>query len=329
MHSGIWAYMARRFLFLIPLLFGLSIVMFSLVHLAPGDPASAMMSPQAVNNADYLEQTRANLGLDKPLPVQYAIWIGNLARGDFGTAYAFNRKPVLDLIGERLWGTVQLQGISLFLGILLAVPIGILSATRQYSALDNAVTIGSFVGLAIPAFWLALLLQVWFTVNLGWLPSISTGQASEPWSERWKYFVMPLVVLTLPNIAYFARFMRSSMLETIHQDYVSTARAKGLDDRTVLYAHALRNALIPMVTVIGLQLPRILGGAVIIEQIFAWPGLGLLAWDAIGKRDYPVILGLTMLTGAAVMVINVLVDFVYVLVDPRVSVSGGSAGSGH
>jgi peptide/nickel transport system permease protein len=138
--------MARRFLFLIPLLFGLSIVMFSLVHLAPGDPASAMMSPQAVNNPDYLEQTRANLGLDKPLPVQYAIWVGNLARGDFGTAYAFNRKPVLDLIGERLWGTVQLQGISLLLGILLAVPVGILSATRQYSVLDNTVTIGSFIG---------------------------------------------------------------------------------------------------------------------------------------------------------------------------------------
>ena len=322
--------MARRFLFLIPLLLGLSIVMFALVHIAPGDPAAAMMSPQATSNPDYLEQTRKNLGLDKPLPVQYVIWVGNLAQGDFGTAYAFNRKPVLDLIGERLWGTVQLQGISLFLGILLAVPIGIISATRQYSILDNSVTMGSFIGLAIPTFWLALLFQVWFTVELGWLPSISTGQASEPWSDRWKYFVMPLAVLTLPNIAYFARFMRSSMLEVINQDYVNTARAKGLDNRAVLYQHALRNALIPMVTVIGLQLPRILGGAVIIEQIFAWPGLGLLAWDAIGKRDYPVILGITMLTGAAVMVVNVLVDFVYALVDPRVSVSDrGDAGGGH
>jgi peptide/nickel transport system permease protein len=173
-------------------------------------------------------------------------------------------------------------------------------------------------------------MQVAFTVELGWLPSISTGQASEPWSERWKYFIMPLAVLTLPNIAYFARFMRSSMLEVINQDYVNTARAKGLDRRAVLYQHALRNALIPMITVIGLQLPRILGGAVIIEQIFAWPGLGLLAWDAIGKRDYPVILGITMLTGAAVMVTNVLVDFVYVLVDPRVSVSDrGDGGGGH
>lgn len=316
------AYMIRRLLFLIPLLLGLSIVMFTLIRLAPGDPALAMMSPTAASNPQYLEQTRKNLGLDEPLPVQYVTWLGNMLTGDFGTAYTFNNKPVLTLIGERLWGTVQLQGISLFLGILLALPVGILSATRQYSTVDNTVTIGSFIGLAIPNFWLALLLQVWIGVQLGWLPVISTGQAEAPWSERWQYYIMPVIVLTLPNIAYFARFMRSSMLEVIRQDYMTTARSKGLGSRAVLYRHGLRNALIPMVTVIGLQLPRILGGAVIIEQIFAWPGLGLLAYDAIGRRDYPVILALTMLTGAAVMIVNVLVDVVYALVDPRVSVAG-------
>lgn len=318
-------YMIRRFLFLIPLLLGLSIVMFLLIRLAPGDPAVAMMGPTAASNPDYLEQTRENLGLDESLPVQYLTWLGNLITGDFGTAYTFNNKPVLDLIGERFWGTVQLQGISLVLGILIAFPIGIISATRQYSAVDNGVTIGSFIGLAIPNFWLALLLQVWIGVQLGWLPVISTGQGDQPWSERWQYFVMPVIVLTLPNIAYFARFMRSSMLEVIRQDYMTTARSKGLEPRAVLYQHGLRNALIPMITVIGLQLPRILGGAVIIEQIFAWPGLGLLAFDAIGRRDYPVILALTMLTGAAVMVVNVLVDFIYALVDPRVSVSDSSS----
>lgn len=319
------AYMIRRFLFLIPLLLGLSIVMFTLIRLAPGDPAVAMMGPIAASNPDYLEQTRRNLGLDEPLPLQYLTWIGNLLTGDFGTAYTFNNKPVLDLIGERFWGTVQLQGISLFLGILIAFPVGIISATRQYSAVDNGVTIGSFIGLAIPNFWLALLLQVWVGVQLGWLPVISTGQADASWDERWKYFIMPVIVLTLPNIAYFARFMRSSMLEVIRQDYMTTARSKGLGGQTILYRHGLRNALIPMITVIGLQLPRILGGAVIIEQIFAWPGLGLLAFDAIGRRDYPVILALTMLTGAAVMIVNVLVDFVYALVDPRVSVTSASA----
>lgn len=315
------AFVIRRFLFLIPLLLGLSIVMFTLIRLAPGDPAVALMGPTAASNPDYLEQTRRNLGLDRPLPVQYVIWLGNLVTGDFGTAFTFNNKPVLDLIGERFWGTVQLQAASLFLGILIAFPVGIISATRQYSAIDNGVTIGSFIGLAIPNFWLALLLQVWVGVQLGWLPVISTGQANAPWDERWKYFVMPVLVLTLPNIAYFARFMRSSMLEVIRQDYMTTARSKGLGNRAVLYRHGLRNALIPMITVIGLQLPRILGGAVIIEQIFAWPGLGLLAFDAIGRRDYPVILALTMLTGAAVMVVNVLTDVVYALVDPRVSVA--------
>jgi len=321
MTADSWAYLARRVLQLIPLLFGLSVIMFTLIHIAPGDPALAMMSPNAANNPQYLEQTRKNMGLDKPLPVQYVKWAGNLLQGDFGTAYTFGRKPVFDLIGQRFWSTVELQAIALFLGIFIAVPVGIISATRQYSAIDNTVTVGSFIGLALPNFWLALLLQIWIAVRLGWLPVISTGQADAPFPERIKYFIMPVIVLALPNIAYFARFMRSSMLEVVNQDYVTVARSKGLDDRAVLYGHALRNALIPMVTVIGLQLPRILGGAVIIEQIFAWPGLGQLAYKAIGQRDYPVILGITMITGAAVMVVNILTDFIYVLVDPRVSLT--------
>lgn len=326
MSGQMGAYMARRVLLLIPMLLGLSLVMFLLLRLAPGDPATAMMSPQAANNPDFVEQTRANLGLDKPLYMQYVIWVKNLAQGDLGTAYSFNNKPVLDLIGERVWGTMQLQGFALLLGVLIAVPVGIISATRQYSLWDNSVTIGSFIGLAIPSFWLALLLQVWMGVKLGWFPIISTGQANADWGERWKYFVLPIVVLTLPNIAYFARFMRSSMLEVINQDYVTTARAKGLNNKQVLYGHALRNALLPMVTVIGLQLPQIIGGAVIIEQIFAWPGLGLLAFDAISRRDYPVILGITMVAGAVIMVASVLVDLIYVLLDPRVSVAGSANG---
>ncbi|MBA2469854.1 MAG: ABC transporter permease [Chloroflexia bacterium] len=316
------AYMIRRVLMLVPLLIGLSFVMFLLLRLAPGDPATAMMSPQAMNNPDYVEQTRRNLGLDEPLYAQYGIWLRNLATGDLGTAYSFNNKPVLNLIGERVMGTLQLQGAALLLGILIAVPVGIISATRQYSLWDNSVTVGSFIGLALPGFWLALLLQVWLGVRLDWFPIISTGQANADWSERWKFFVLPIVVLTLPNIAYFARFMRSSMLEVINQDYVITARAKGLSRRDVLYSHALRNALLPMVTVIGLQLPQIIGGAVIIEQIFAWPGLGLLAFDAISRRDYPVIMGITMVTGAVIMIASVMVDLIYVLLDPRVSVAG-------
>jgi peptide/nickel transport system permease protein len=321
MPPGIWSYLIRRTLILIPLMIGLSIIMFALIHAAPGDPIVAMMGPTAASNPRYVEQARANLGLDQSLPQQYITWLTNLLHGDFGTAYTFGNKPVIDLIGDRLWNTVVLQGISLFLGILIAVPIGIISATRQYSKTDNAVTIFSFVGLALPNFWLALLLQVWIAVKLGWLPVISTGQANAPFPERIKYFILPVLVLVLPNIAYFARFMRSSMLEVKNQDYVTVARAKGLPNKTVLYRHSLRNALIPMITVIGLQLPAIIGGAVIIEQIFAWPGLGDLAVKAIGQRDYPVILAITLLSGAVVMIVNLLVDVFYAIADPRVRLS--------
>jgi peptide/nickel transport system permease protein len=321
MPPGIWSYLIRRTLILIPLMIGLSIIMFALIHAAPGDPIVAMMGPTAASNPTYVEQARANLGLDQSLPQQYITWLTNLLHGDFGTAYTFGNKPVIDLIGDRLWNTVVLQGISLFLGILIAVPIGIISATRQYSKTDNAVTIFSFVGLALPNFWLALLLQVWVAVKLGWLPVISTGQANAPFPERIKYFILPVLVLVLPNIAYFARFMRSSMLEVKNQDYVTVARAKGLPNKTVLYRHSLRNALIPMITVIGLQLPAIIGGAVIIEQIFAWPGLGDLAVKAIGQRDYPVILAITLLSGAVVMIVNLLVDVFYAIADPRVRLS--------
>lgn len=323
MNSGVWAYMARRVIMLVPLLIGLSIIMFALIHAAPGDPVIAMMGPTAAANPQYVEQTRENLGLDDPLPVQYVRWVGNLVQGDFGTAYTFNNKSVLSLIGERFWSTIELQAIALFLGLVIAIPIGILSAIKQYSAIDNVVTVGSFLGVAIPNFWLALLLQVWIGVKLGWLPVLSSNQARADFPDRLRYFVLPVIVLTLPNIAYFARFMRSSMLEVINQEYVTVARAKGLSGSAVLYGHALRNALIPMITVVGLQLPRIIGGAVIIEQIFAWPGLGDLAFKAIGQRDYPVILAITLLSGAAVMVVNIISDFIYILVDPRVSLTGG------
>lgn len=325
--GNIGQYMIRRVLLLFPLLIGLSIIMFALVHLAPGDPVRAFISE---GNADpgFIEQARKNLGLDQPIPVQYARYMGRLVRGDLGTAYTFNSKPVLNLIMSRIGATVVLQAISLAVALLIAIPLGILSATRQYSALDNVTTVGSFIGLAIPNFWLALLLQLYLSVKLHWLPTISTGQAQAPFPERLKYFVMPVLVLALPSVAYFARFMRSAMLEVMRQDYMTSARAKGLNNRAVLYRHGLRNALIPMVTVSGLQIARILGGAVIIEQIFAWPGLGLLAFEAITRRDYPVILGVTLIAGAFVMIVNILIDFVYVLVDPRVSLSGQSAAGG-
>jgi peptide/nickel transport system permease protein len=311
------AYIARRVLLLVPLLIGLTLVVFTMIHLAPGDPAAAFVSEQALD-PQVLAQIHKNLGLDQPLPVQYAIWLSHVARLDFGTAYTFNQKPVIELIGDRLPATLALQSLALIVSLLIAVPLGIISATRQYSFLDNAATTGAFLGLALPSFWIALMLQLFLAVGLGWLP-VSTPGTDEAGLGRAKYLVLPIIVLALPTLAVFVRFVRSSMLEVIRQDYLTTARAKGLSESAVTYRHALKNALIPIVTVTGTQLARLLGGAVIVEYIFAWPGLGALAYESILRRDYPVVLALTLLTGAFILVINLVVDVVYTFADPRLS----------
>ncbi len=316
MAAGSGTYIARRILLLVPLMIGLSMVVFVIIHLSPGDPALAFASEQALD-PQLLAQIRENLGLDKPLPVQYGIWLSHVARFEFGTAYTFNRKPVINLIGERVLMSVQLQALALALAVLIAIPLGIISAKRQYSLLDNLTTGGAFLGLALPDFWLALMLQLLLAVQLGWLPASTSGPGTAG-LEKLSYFIMPAVVLAVPIIAIFIRFMRSSMLEVNKQDYVTTARAKGLSERAVTYRHILKNAIVPMVTVIGIQLPRLVSGAVIVETVFAWPGLGWLGYQAILQRDYPVILALSLLTGAFILVMNVVVDIVYALLDPRI-----------
>jgi peptide/nickel transport system permease protein len=314
--AGIQAYIIRRILMIVPLLIGLSMIIFLLLQLTPGDPALAFVSEQN-NDPVVLEQIRRDLGLDQSIPVQYFKWAQRLAVGDFGTAYTYNNKPVLSLIGERTWPTVQIQGLSIILALIIALPIGVISATRQYSTIDNTATVGAFVGLAVPQFWFAMLLQLFLGVQLGLLPIATQGQDVDG-IARMKYYILPTVVLALPLVATFVRFMRSSMLEVIRQDYINTARAKGLSERKILYRHAMKNALIPMVTIIGLQLPRMLSGGVIVEAIFAWPGLGNLGYEAILRRDYPIILGLTVITGAFLLVLNVIIDIIYVLIDPRI-----------
>jgi peptide/nickel transport system permease protein len=296
---------------------GLTIIVFTMIHLAPGDPALAFVSEQGID-PQIVAQVRKNLGLDQPLPVQYAIWLSHVVRLDFGTAYTFNQTPVIDLIEQRLPATLVLQSLALLVSLAVAIPIGIISAKRQYSILDNATTAGAFLGLALPNFWIALMLQLLLAVSLGWLPA-STQGTDETGPGRLRYLILPTIVLALPTLAVFARFARSSMLEVIKQDYVTTARAKGLAEHTVTYRHALKNALIPMVTVVGTQLSRLLGGAVIVEYIFAWPGLGALAYESILRRDYPVVLALTLLTGAFILVVNVLVDIAYTFADPRLT----------
>jgi len=310
-------YIVRRILLLFPLLVGLSVVVFAMIHLAPGDPADAFVSESSVDPT-VIAQIHKNLGLDKPLPVQYGIWLARVARLNFGTAYTFNQTPVTTLIGQHLLATVELQAVAFVLALLVSLPLGIVSAKRQYSLLDNLATGGAFLGLSLPDFWLALLLQLFFAVNLGWLPASTSGQDTHG-IHRIPYFVMPAIVLAVPIIAIFTRFMRSSMLEVIKQDYITTARSKGLAEQRITYRHALKNAILPMVTVVGNQLPRLLGGAVIVETVFAWPGLGLLGYQSILQRDYPVILALTLLTGAFILIVNVFVDILYALLDPRIA----------
>jgi peptide/nickel transport system permease protein len=320
MRSGFLGFTIRRILVAIPVMIGLTLVMFTLIHLAPGDPVQAFISPGS--DPSFVTQARHNFGLDRPLPEQYVIYLGQLVRGNLGYAIGFGGQSVTHLIKTHAAATIELQAVSLVLALLIAIPLGIMSALKQYSLLDNTTTVGAFVGWAIPNFWLALLLQFYLSVKLGWLPALSTDQATAAFPERLKYWIMPVVVLALPSVAYFARFMRSAMLEVIHQDYMTTARAKGLHERVVVNRHALRNALIPMITTTGLQVAHILSGAVIIEQIFTWPGLGYLSYQAISRRDYPVILGVTIVAGAFVILVNIIVDILYVVVDPRVSLSG-------
>lgn len=317
MAGGNSGYILRRVLTLVPMLFVLSIVVFALIHLSPGDPARAMAGEAALDPA-LIEQIRQNMGLDRSIFAQYVIWLGNIVQFDFGTAYSFNRTPVINLIGQRIWPTVVLQGISLIVALAVSIPLGVLAARRAGSALDQSTQAFSVLGICIPDFWLAVMLQILFAVSLGWLP-VSTWGAGKPMPDRMLYFILPVLVLSVPIIAIMSRYVRASMVSVIHQDYVVTARAKGLTETRVIYVHALKNALLPVVTVTGAQIARLLSGSVIVESIFAWPGLGSLAFEAILRRDYPVILALTLITGALVLVVNVIVDILYAFLDPRVS----------
>ncbi|MCB0153347.1 MAG: ABC transporter permease [Anaerolineae bacterium] len=310
------AYIIRRILIIFPLLLGLSLFMFLLIRLAPGDPTLFYLPPDRGVDPAIRERVMVRLGLDQPLYIQYWRWLSSAVQGDFGYAYGYG-EPALSLIRDRLPATVQLQAAALLLALTIALPIGIISATRQYSLLDNAVTSFAFFGLSMPNFWFALLLIFLFAVRLDWLPAVGDG-ADKVLHERLTYLIMPALVLAFNDMALYARFMRSSMLEVIRQDYVTTAYAKGLRESAVLFKHALKNAILPMITIVGLSLPRLLGGSIIVESIFAWPGIGRLGYDAVLRRDFPTIMALTILTAAFVMIVNLIVDITYSFADPRI-----------
>ncbi|HKQ66190.1 MAG TPA: ABC transporter permease [Methylomirabilota bacterium] len=324
-----FGYALRRLILAIPLLIGITFISFLVIHLAPGEPVETTVGESSTqSDAKLRERLREIYGLDKPLHVQYWNWVTRLARLDFGRSFSPDARPVLQKIGERLPITLLLNIVELLIIVTLAIPIGVLSATRQYSTFDKITTVFVFVGFATPDFWLALMLMILFGVQLGWLPISGlrspTWEYLAFWPQQWDFLahlVLPILVATFGGLAGFSRYMRQSMLEVVRQDYIQSARAKGLPERVVIGKHALRNALLPIVTVLGLSLPGLIGGSVIVESIFAIPGMGQLMVQAVFERDYPVIMGNLVIVATLTLVANLIADLTYSLVDPRIRVA--------
>jgi peptide/nickel transport system permease protein len=321
-------YAARRLVLAIPLLLGITFISFMIIHLAPGDPTEVLVGDQRADAAAHTRQIlQEAYGLDKPLHIQYWNWLSRLVRLDFGRSFSPDGRPVLAKIAERLPVTLLLNVVEMLLIVAIAVPIGVLSATRQYSAFDKVTTVFVFVGFATPDFWLALLLMILFGVQLGWLPISGLRSLNWEYLSFWgqqidflAHLIVPIVVATFGGLAGFSRYMRQSMLEVVRQDYIQTARAKGLVERVVIGKHALRNAMLPIVTILGLSLPGLIGGSVIVESVFAIPGMGQLMVQAVFERDYPVIMGNLVIVAVITLIANLLADLSYGLVDPRIRV---------
>jgi peptide/nickel transport system permease protein len=296
------------------------------IHLAPGDPVQIIQGDVPME-LQPLKEFYILYGLDQPLHVQYWNWLKRIVMLDFGRSFAPHGRPVLTMIAERLPITLTLNVIEMIIIVALAIPVGVMSATRQYSTFDKSTTIFVFVGFATPDFWLAVMLQIFFGVHLGWLPisglRLPVWEYLPFWQQQWDFashLILPITVATFGGLAGFSRYMRQSMLEVIRQDYVQSARAKGLAESVVIGKHALRNALLPIVTVLGLSLPGLIGGSVIVETIFAIPGMGQLMVQAVFERDYPVIMGNLVIVASLTLLANLIADLTYSLIDPRIRV---------
>ncbi|TPP05875.1 ABC transporter permease [Rhizobium glycinendophyticum] len=312
-----FGYVFRRLLGAIPLLLGISLILFTIVHLAPGGPLDMYAENPAVSK-EALQQIAVAYGLDKPVPVQYLMWLRSMLLGDWGYSIRTGR-PVFGEIVLRLGPTLELGGLALLISLFLAVPLGIISAARRGSKLDSGLTMVSFAGISTPVFWLALLLQLLFSVQLGWLPSAgykSIGDGS--FLDRLAHIVMPAAVLSLATVASWSRFIRSGMIDVLNQDYIRTAYAKGRSARGVIFLHALRNAMIPAVTVMAVDFASVISGAVITETVFAWPGIGRLFMESMDGRDYPMLMGLMMMGSVGIVLANIIADLAYVALDPRI-----------
>ena len=320
-------YLVRRLLGAIPLLLGILTIIFFVVHLAPGDPTARFFNPNV--SPEVIEQMRRNLGLDQPLHIQYWKWLTAFLSGDFG--YSFGQmRPIGEILPEVLWNTMQLTLVSLIVIFAVGMLIGIVQAVRQYSLADNVLTFVALFFYSMPSFWFALMLILIFSrgAEAGWLFNWpASGMMSidydyltpgQQLGDRLRHLAMPAIALGIGSAAGVARYMRGSMLEVIHQDFIRTARAKGLSERTVIFKHALRNALIPIITLVGLYLPFLLSGAVLVETIFAWPGMGRAIVEAILARDYPMVMATSFVIASLVVLGNLLSDLLYAVEDPRI-----------
>jgi peptide/nickel transport system permease protein len=320
-------YTLKRIAFMIPMLVGITIICFAVMHLAPGSPTDlqTQMNPRA--SAELKERLRAMYDLDKPLHVQYGLWVKRLVVMDLGKSFATDRRPVADKIMERLPITIILNILSLLLILTVAIPLGMISAVHQDSWFDRVVSIFVFIGFAIPTFWLALLLMIFFGVDLGWLPISGIRSLNyeylAPEAACWdlvRHLILPVGISAFGGLAGLSRYMRANMLEVIRQDYIMTARAKGLSEFQVIYKHALRNALLPVITILGLSIPGLIGGSVIFETIFAIPGMGQLFYMSVMGRDYPTIMGILFIGAVLTLLGNLIADVAYAVADPRIGV---------
>ncbi|NNM34199.1 MAG: ABC transporter permease [Gemmatimonadetes bacterium] len=297
---------------------GISIIVFAVIQAAPGGPETMLFQSGRIVDEAAVEAYRNRLGLDQPVPVQYVRWLGAAVTGDLGMSFARNR-PVKDVILEHLPATLELMGAAFVLAAVLALGLGVVSAVRQYSWIDHLGTGLSFAGIAMPVFWFGLILQLVFAVQLGWLPASgrqTTGVNTLP--DHLAHLILPGVVLSMRYVAGWSRYLRSSMLGALRSDFVRTARAKGLSERRVVWVHALRNAMVPVVSVIALETAGLFSGAIITETVFAWPGIGRLFVLAMTQRDYPVLMGILLLGAVMVILFNLLADLVYGWLDPRI-----------
>jgi len=320
-----WLYILKRLGLMVPMLLGITLISFTVIHLAPGTPTDMQTTLNPKASLEAQKRLRELYGLDKPLMVQYGDWLTRLVHLDFGRSFSPDRRPVWDKIKERIGITLSLNLLSLIIILAVSIPIGVIAAYRAHSWFDQATTLFVFFGFAMPTFWLALLLIMFFGVHLDWLPISGLTSLNFRQFTFWQkvqdlgaHVTLPVLVAAFGGLAGMSRYMRANMLEVIRQDYITTARAKGLPERVVIFKHALRNALLPVITILGLSVPGLIGGSVIFESIFAIPGMGQLFYGAVMARDYPLVMGELVIGAVLTLLGNMLADVGYALVDPRI-----------